>query len=136
MKKIANKRVSKVIKNRNAGTFSEASFWLFIRNSLRRRSIVWKPINLCRQLASRPYVGPNKRQKYEYQCNICKNWFKGNEVSVDHIKPVGSLNNAQDLPNFVEGLFCEIDNLSLKILCLEWKMAVNLLEFLTLLRSK
>lgn len=111
MKKKAYKRATKVIKNRNAGTFSEASFWMFIRNSLRRRSIVWKPISLTRQLASRPYIGTNVRQKWEYQCNLCKKWFKGTEISVDHIKPVGSLNNAQDLPNFVEGLFCEIDNL-------------------------
>ncbi len=111
MKKKAYKRSSKVIKNRNAGTFSEFSFWLFIRNSLRRRSIVWKPISLCRERARREYKGPNTRQKWEYQCNICKNWFKSTEVVVDHIIPVGSLNNAQDLPNFVEGLFCEIDNL-------------------------
>jgi len=111
MKKPVSKRVSKVIKNRNAGTFTEGAYWMFIRNALRRRSIVWKPISLCKQLASRPYTGPNKRQKYEYRCNICKEWFKGNEVAVDHIIPVGSLRNAQDLPNFVEGLFCEIDNL-------------------------
>ena len=111
MKKKAYKRASKVIKNRNAGTFSESSFWMFIRNSLRRRSIVWKPISLCRERARRAYVGTNSRQKYEYQCNVCKNWFKGTEVSVDHINPVGSLNNAQDLPKFVETLFCEIDNL-------------------------
>jgi 5-methylcytosine-specific restriction endonuclease McrA len=111
MKKKAYKRASKVIKNRNAGTFSESSFWMFIRNSLRRRSIVWKPISLCRERARRAYVGTNNRQKYEYQCNVCKNWFKGTEISVDHINPVGSLNNAQDLPKFVETLFCEIDNL-------------------------
>lgn len=105
------KRVSKVIKTRNAGTFTEGAFWVFIRNSLRRRSIVWKPISLCRERAKRVYTGPNKRQKYEYQCNLCKKWFKGTEVAVDHIKPVGSLRGAEDLPKFVEGLFCEIENL-------------------------
>ena len=105
------KRVNKVIKNRNSGTFTESAYWTFIRNALRRRSIVWKPITMCKERAKRKYVGPNKRQKYEYQCNVCKGWFKGNEVSIDHIKPVGSLQNAQDLPNFVEGLFCEIENL-------------------------
>jgi 5-methylcytosine-specific restriction endonuclease McrA len=111
MKKRAYKRASKVVKSRNAGTFSESSFWMFIRNSLRRRSIVWKPISLCRDKAKRAYKGPNTRQKWEYQCNVCKKWFKGTEIDVDHIKPVGSLNNAQDLPNFVESLFCEVDNL-------------------------
>lgn len=111
MKKTTPKRISKVIKKRNAGTMSESAFWLFIRNALRRRSIVWKPIALCRERARRRYNGPNKRQKYEYQCNVCKNWFKGNEVAVDHIIPAGSLKSAQDLPHFVETLFCEIDNL-------------------------
>lgn len=117
MKKNAPKKVSKVIKNRNAGTFTEGAFWLFIRNALRRRSIVWKPISLCREKARRRYTGTNKRQKYEYQCNVCKDWFKGTLIAVDHIKPVGSLRNAQDLPNFVEGLFCEIDNL--QVICTE-----------------
>lgn len=111
MKKTAPKRVSKLIKNRNAGTFTEATFWSFIRNSLRRRSIVWKPITLCKEKAKRKYTGTNKRQKYEYQCNVCKQWFKSTEVSVDHINPVGTLRNANDLPHFVETLFCEIDNL-------------------------
>jgi len=36
-------------------------------------------------------------------------------VNVDHICPAGSLNSAQDLPGFVERLFCEIDNL--QVLC-------------------
>lgn len=111
MKKTAPKNVRKVIKNRNAGTFTESAFWMFIRNALRRRSIVWKPISLCRERAKRRYNGPNKRQKYEYQCNICKEWYKGSEVAVDHIEPVGTLKNSNDLPHFVETLFCEIENL-------------------------
>lgn len=111
MKKSVPKRASKVIKNRNAGTFTEGAFWLFIRNALRRRSIVWKPITLCKEKARRKYTGTNKRQKYEYQCNICKNWFKGADVAVDHVEAVGTLKSAADLPHFVETLFCEIDNL-------------------------
>jgi 5-methylcytosine-specific restriction endonuclease McrA len=34
---------------------------------------------------------------------------------VDHICPAGSLNSAQDLPDFIERLFCEVDNL--QVLC-------------------
>lgn len=120
------KRVSKVIKTRNAGTFTESAFWGFIRNSLRRRSIVWKPISLCRERAKREYTGTNKRQKFEYQCNVCKKWFKATEIAVDHIKPVGSLTNAQDLPKFVEGLFCEIDNL--QCICSECHNAKTLID--------
>ena len=36
-------------------------------------------------------------------------------ANVDHIHPAGSLNTAEDLPGFVERLFCEQDNL--QVLC-------------------
>lgn len=38
----------------------------------------------------RPYVGENKRQRFEHQCNICKEWFKQSDVQVDHIIAAGS----------------------------------------------
>lgn len=110
-------KISKLVKNRNAGTMTEAQFWQFIRNALRRRSIVWKPINKARELAKRRYTGPNKRQKYEYQCANCKKFYKGTQICVDHIIPVGSLTKSYDLPHFVETLFCEIDNL--QVLCID-----------------
>jgi len=56
-----------------------------------------------------------KRHKYEYRCSCCKKWFKDKDISVDHIVPAGSLKNYDDLPGFVERLFCEEDNL--QILC-------------------
>jgi 5-methylcytosine-specific restriction endonuclease McrA len=65
--------------------------------------------------ARRDYKGPNKRQKYEYQCKKCKKWCPEKEINVDHVLPAGSLNTAQDLPLFVERLFCEQDNL--QVLC-------------------
>ena len=37
-------------------------------------------------------------------------------INVDHIIPAGSLNTSQDLPLFVERLFCEQDNL--QVLCM------------------
>lgn len=65
--------------------------------------------------ARRPYKGPLKRQKFEYQCNYCKGWFPDKKINVDHIRPAGTLRCAADLPLFVETLFCEIDNL--QVLC-------------------
>ena len=61
--------------------------------------------------ASRPYKGPDKRRKKEYQCNVCKGWFAQKEVAIDHIKPCGTLKTFEDLPSFVSTLFCEQDNL-------------------------
>lgn len=105
----------RVPKTRNAGTMTESAFWSFIRSGLRQKSRWWKPITECKLKAKRAYKGPNKRQKFEYQCNLCKNWFPEKQINVDHIIPAGSLNCAEDLPGFVERLFCEQDNL--QVLC-------------------
>ena len=105
----------KVIKTRNAGTMSESAFWGFIRSALRQKSRWWKPITQCKQNAKRPYKGANKRQKFEYQCNKCKNWFPDKQINVDHISPAGELNKADDLPGFVERLF--VEEYGLQCLC-------------------
>ena len=120
IKKNATKRRAKIPraktpKIRNAGTMTESAFWSFIRSALRQKSRWWKPITECKLKAKRAYKGPNKRQKFEYQCASCQNWFAEKNINVDHISPAGSLNCAQDLPGFVERLFCEQDNL--QVLC-------------------
>jgi len=105
----------RVVRTRNAGTMTESAFWSFIRSALRQKSRWWKPITQCKQKARRPYKGPNKRQKFEYQCKYCEQWFPEKRVNVDHIVPAGQLRTAADLPGFVERLFCEIDGL--QVLC-------------------
>ena len=104
-------------KNRNAGTMTDSAFWSFIRSALRQKSRWWKPITECKMKARRAYKGPLKRQKFEYQCNSCKDWFPEKKINVDHIIGAGSLNCSADLPGFVERLFCEQDNL--QVLCTE-----------------
>ena len=108
-------RANAAPKTRNNGTLTESAFWSFIRSGLRQKSRWWKPITQCKLNAKRDYTGPNKRQKFEYQCNSCKKWFADKNINVDHIHPAGSLNCANDLPGFVERLFCEVDNL--QVLC-------------------
>lgn len=104
-----------VPKPRNSGTMTESAFWSFIRSALRQKSRFWKPIMECKKKARKPYQGSNKRQKFEYQCNQCKGWFPEKKVNVDHIIPAGTLRCANDLPLFVENLFCEVD--ALQVLC-------------------
>ena len=115
VKKRRTSRKPKVVRTRNAGTMTESAFWSFIRSALRQKSRWWKPITQCKLKARRSYKGPNKRQKFEYQCNNCKEWFPDKRVNVDHITPAGTLRSAADLPGFVERLFCEIDGL--QVLC-------------------
>ncbi len=115
MKKKTVIRKSRVVKTRNAGTMSESAFWGFIRSALRQKSRWWKPISEAKAKAKRAYKGPLKRQKFEYLCATCLKWFPDKHVNVDHIFPAGSLRCADDLPGFVERLFCEEDNL--QVLC-------------------
>jgi len=114
-KKKPIKKTSRVPKTRNAGTMTESAFWSFIRSALRQKSRWWKPITECKMKARRAYKGPNKRQKFEYLCNSCKTWFPEKQINVDHMVGAGSLNCGQDLPGFVDRLFCEQDNL--QVLC-------------------
>ena len=115
MRKKAAAKKPKTEKTRNAGTMTESAFWSFIRSGLRQKSRWWKPITQCKLKAKRPYKGPLKRQKFEYQCNSCKKWFAEKNINVDHIIPAGSLSCANDLPGFVERLFVEVDGL--QVLC-------------------
>ena len=130
MKRITKKRKvpmkKRAVKTRNNGTMTESAFWSFIRSALRQKSRWWKPITQCKFDSRRSYKGPNKRQKFEYQCNSCKKWFSGKEVSIDHIIPAGSLKNANDLPGFVERLFCEKSGLqSLCVNCHDKKSKID-----------
>ena len=102
-------------KPRCNGTMTEATFWAFIRSALRQKSRWWKPISIAKAKAKRPYKGVKARQKFEYQCNHCKKWFPEKEIDVDHIIPAGTLKTANDLPGFVERLFCEVDGL--QVMC-------------------
>ena len=114
-KKIKKPRVART---RNANTMTESAFWSMIRSTLRQKSRWWKPIALCKQMAKRKYTGAKQgkfRQKWEYQCAGCLDWFAEKNINVDHIIPAGSLNCSLDLPGFVERLFCEVDNL--QVLC-------------------
>lgn len=106
-----------VPKTRAAGTMTESAFWSLIRSTLRQKSRWWKPVGVCKIQVRRKYKGKNKRQRFEYKCNKCKKYFAGKYINVDHITPVGSLRCAEDLPGFVERLFCEVKGL--QVLCSE-----------------
>jgi hypothetical protein len=66
-----------------------------------------------------PYHGPNKRRKFSYRCAICgKDDFSSGEVEVDHFpRDAGSIKSLDDIGDFCNNLFCEVDNL--RVLCKE-----------------
>lgn len=103
----------RVPRTRGGGTMTEAQYWSFIRSGLRAKSSRWPPKFNVLKRAKRTVSG--KRHRYEYECAICKDFFKESDVEVDHILPVGSLKSYSDLPQFVERLFCEEEGL--RVLC-------------------
>lgn len=100
-----------------SGRYTKAGFWGWIRSQLRRSTRRWPPIYTALEKAKRPYNGPRKGQRWEYQCSMCKEWYLQRLVAVDHIIPAGSLKGPEDLPGFVTRLFCEEQHL--QILCHE-----------------
>lgn len=104
-----------VDKPRNHGSMTESAFWSFIRSALRKSSRFWKPALECKKNSRRPYKGSNIRQKWEYKCSKCQKYYMEKFVEIDHIIEVGSLKGSEDLPGFIERLFCEIEGF--QILC-------------------
>ena len=94
------------------GRWTEGRYKTFVRSALRRAWMKW-PVRADVLLdARRPSQSDNKRLKWEYHCVSCGGWFAAKEVAVDHIEPVGSLDDASQ---FIGRLFCEIEGL--QVLC-------------------
>ncbi len=103
-------------KIRAAGTLTEAAYFAKIRSVLRRGFMYWKPMMLALEAAGRPYVGSNPRQKKEYQCAVCKEWFKRADIHIDHKIECGSLKTYKDIVPFIKRLTEEeVD--SYQVLC-------------------
>lgn len=98
------------------GTMTEAAYLAFVRSTLRSKSLRWPPRANALVAARRPYKGTNPRQKWEYECKICSEWFTAKDVCVDHYpKPAGSILKVEDISAFTENLFCNSSNL--RVLC-------------------
>ena len=120
VKKVPRKIKKKVVKKDplprpyNSGTQTNAMFWGMIRAALRRVSMIrWTPTKEVRHRSRIPYVGPNKKRKYSYICEMCEGEFDAKNTAVHHIIPCGTLTCAADLEGFVTRLFCEKEHLML-----------------------
>jgi 5-methylcytosine-specific restriction endonuclease McrA len=123
---MAKEKKERVPKTRGANTYTESAFWGMIRSTLRRRSMFWKPVHLAKLAARRDNQSDNPRLKFEYQCAVCTNWFPEKQTIIDHIIPAGTLTCADDLPSFVERLFCEQEGL--RCLCKECHQKITNLQ--------
>lgn len=102
----------------------------WITSQLRRLSLRWPPRGRVLKAARKELPRkikkdgtPYKRPNYEYQCAMCKDWFKSTKVVVDHIIPIVDpknekhkyLSTEEFIGKFAVGLFCYEDNL--QVLC-------------------
>ena len=106
----------KKTKTRNGGKLTESAYFSKIRSTLRSGFRYWYPMQQALNKASRPYKGPNKRLKKEFQCNHCKNWFKRADCEIDHIIECGSLRSYEDIVPFIQRLTAESIN-DYQVLC-------------------
>lgn len=90
--------------------WSTARFWGWVRAALRKAWLKWPPRYIKLASAKR-----HTEEGVKYECEVCKEMFKTSGVEVDHIIPVGTLRQAEDLPTFVTNLFSPIENL--RIVC-------------------
>ena len=98
------KRVERI---RNNGQWTESRFFGFIRSALRSAFQKWGPKHEAKRLA--------RVSRGQYKCAACDGIFPNGEVEVDHRVPCGSLKRYDDLPGFVERMFCEVQGF--QVLC-------------------
>lgn len=102
-------------KYRCSGTMTESQYLAFIRSCLRSKWLRWKPRSDILQMSRRNKQKEGKH-KFEYQCSICKDWFLQKEMEVDHYpKSAGSILSVEDIGEFCNNLFCEVENL--RVVC-------------------
>lgn len=97
----------RVERTRNGGKWTEARYFGFIRSALRSAFKRWGPKHEAKKEAKVAYN--------TYACALCGAWKGTKEVEVDHIEPCGSLKKFDDLPGFVERMFCEAEGF--QVLC-------------------
>lgn len=102
-----------------ARAWTEAFVLSRIRATLRKLSMQMPSIRECKLRCRRAYTaGINRQQRFEYQCQCCKEWFPEKMIQVDHIIPAGSLRRFEDVGEFARRLLFPKQE-DLQVLCLK-----------------
>ena len=95
--------------------WTTSKFFSFLRSGLRSKWMRWPPKFEVLARARRVYRGTNPRQRYEFQCAMCTEYFQQKLVEVDHRVPCGSLKCYDDIAGFVARLFVGVNDL--RVVC-------------------
>ena len=108
-------RASKVPLTRCSNTMTESEFKSWVLSGLRDRTMMWKPANDAWKLNTRANTSGKGRHRIEHQCAHCSKWFpkktkKNNTgIELDHIIPIGGLNDFNKAAEWIEKAFVEVD---------------------------
>jgi len=104
-------------KTRCNGMWTEARFNSFIKSTLRRASMRWAPIGICKKEARHHEKLPNAKGRMVFHslCSGCGEIFPETLCSVDHINPVVPLSGFTNWDDIINRLFCE--KKGLQVLC-------------------
>lgn len=94
---------------------TEAAFFSWILSGLRKMTLRWAPQSTAVNRVRRPYEGPDKRIKWEYQCSVCQGWYFRKQVEIDHTVPCGGLKSFAQAGTWLERALVEADGYT--ILC-------------------
>jgi hypothetical protein len=70
---------------------------------------------MAKKAARSPYVGNNKRRKWQSLCAECQHLFNEEDTVVDHIEPCGPVSSWEEAAEFMRRLLVETDGM--QVLC-------------------
>ena len=96
--------------------WTDARYFSFIRSALRKMWLKYPNRFKALNAARLPHKGIRRGKRvYLYECASCGSENTTSNVTVDHIKPCGSLRSYDDLTPFCSNLLCDLDGL--QVLC-------------------
>lgn len=100
-------------------TMTKAELMSRILSFARRGTKFWPPAMALKLSRRRKYIGDNKLQKWEYQCMSCNMWYPDKQVHLDHIVPLGGINDWDKIVNWYRRAYVDMDGYQLlcKVSC-------------------
>lgn len=86
-----------------------------ILNVLRQGTITWYGRRACliegrrREQIATTLKNRKPIYNWKYQCASCKEWFREEQIEIDHIEEVGSFTGNFD--DYVKRMYCDLSNL-------------------------
>jgi len=95
---------------RASNTMTEAAFVSWVLSYLRNITKRWKPkfdrLNMGRKKLP---LGKNGRDVWANTCEYCGEWFRTDDLEMDHLTPVGGLLSFDEIPRWLNNALVEID---------------------------